>query len=291
MFHVEQEKDLGLNNQYKGLVIKDFLVSGEEFSLSKNEEHGFLQTYPQPDFDDLSKYYESDAYISHTDSTKGLMAFLYQQVKGYSLRKKVSIIKKLNSGTGSLLDIGAGTGDFLKSAQKKGWKISGVEPSEKARGIATEKKISLKESIDAVKGQKFDVVTLWHVLEHLPNLEAYIQKIESMVADGGTLIIAVPNFNSEDAIHYQDFWAAYDVPRHLWHFSQNSMRSIFSSEFKLVKTLPMLFDAFYVSLLSEKYKTGNGFSLRAFWVGLRSNLAAMKSSEYSSLIYCFKKAE
>lgn len=291
MFHVEQEKDLGLNNQDKGLVIKDFLVSGEEFSLSKNEEHGFLQTYPQPDVDDLSKYYESDAYISHTDSKKGLMAFLYQQVKGYALRKKVSIIKKLNSGTGSLLDIGAGTGDFLKSAQKKGWKISGVEPSEKAREIASEKKIILKESIDAVNGQKFDVVTLWHVLEHLPDLEANIQKIESMVADGGTLIIAVPNFNSRDAIHYQNFWAAYDVPRHLWHFSQNSMRSIFSSDFKLVKTMPMLFDAFYVSLLSEKYKTGNGFSLRAFWVGLRSNLAAMKSTEYSSLIYCFQKTE
>jgi len=291
MFHVEQQINLGLNNQYKGLVIKDFLVTGEEFSLVKNEDHSFLQTYPQPDPKELSKYYESDAYISHTDSKKGVMAFLYQQVKGYSLRKKVSIIKTLNSGTGSLLDIGAGTGDFLKSAQKKGWTISGIEPSEKAREIANEKKISLNETIDEVKGQKFNVVTLWHVLEHLPNLGDYIQKIESLVVDGGTLIIAVPNFNSHDAIHYQNFWAAYDVPRHLWHFSQNSIRSIFSSEMKLVKTKPMLFDAFYVSLLSEKYKTGNGFSLRAFWVGLRSNLAAMKSTEYSSLIYCFKKTK
>jgi 2-polyprenyl-3-methyl-5-hydroxy-6-metoxy-1,4-benzoquinol methylase len=282
---------VGTNNQHKHLKVKDFLVSGEEFSLLQNENHGFLQTHPQPKADELSSYYESDAYISHTDSKKGLLAFLYQQVKRYSINKKLGLIKKLNAGTGNLLDVGAGTGDFLKAAQDKGWKISGVEPSDKAREIAGEKNIQLSESIDKVLGQKFDVVTLWHVLEHLPNLETSIQKIESLVADGGTLIIAVPNFNSRDAIHYQNFWAAYDVPRHLWHFSQTSMRSVFSSELKLVKTKPMIFDAFYVSLLSEKYKTGKGFSLRAFWIGFRSNLAAMKSTEYSSLIYCFKKAK
>ena len=282
---------MGTNNQHKHLKVKDFLVSGEEFSLLQNENHGFLQTHPQPKADELSSYYESDAYISHTDSKKGLLAFLYQQVKRYSINKKLGLIKKLNAGTGNLLDVGAGTGDFLKAAQDKGWKISGVEPSDKAREIAGEKNIQLSESIDKVLGQKFDVVTLWHVLEHLPNLETSIQKIESLVADGGTLIIAVPNFNSRDAIHYQNFWAAYDVPRHLWHFSQTSIQSIFSSELKLVKTKPMIFDAFYVSLLSEKYKTGKSFSLRAFWIGFRSNLAAMKSTEYSSLIYCFKKAK
>ena len=280
-----------MNKQHKDLKIKDFLVSGEQFSLVKNEEHGFLQTFPQPEVEELSKYYESEAYISHTDSKKGLLDFLYQRVKRYSINKKVSLINKLNVGSGSLLDVGAGTGDFLKVAQDKGWKISGIEPSEKAREIAKEKNIQLKESIEEFVDEKFDVVTLWHVLEHLPNLDASIQKIESLIADGGVLIIAVPNFNSYDAIRYQNFWAAYDVPRHLWHFSQNSIRSIFSSELKLVKTKPMLFDAFYVSLLSEKYKTGNNFSLRAFWVGFRSNLAAMKSGEFSSLIYCFKKTK
>ncbi|MEM7085923.1 MAG: class I SAM-dependent methyltransferase [Bacteroidota bacterium] len=280
-----------MNKHHKHLKIKDFLVSGEEFSLIQNEEHGFLQTHPQPQVETLSKYYESEAYISHTDAKKGLMAFLYQRVKGYSLNKKRSLIRKLNNGKGSLLDIGAGTGEFLKVAQKGGWNISGIEPNEKARAIARNKNINLKASIEDVLGEKFDVVTLWHVLEHLPDLEASIRKIESLIVDGGILIIAVPNFNSHDAIHYQNFWAAYDVPRHLWHFSQNSIRSIFSSELQLVKTKPMLFDAFYVSLLSEKYKTGNDFSLRAFWRGFRSNLAAMRSTEFSSLIYCFKKTK
>ena len=283
---------MGTNNQHKHLKVKDFLVSGEEFSLLQNENHGFLQTHPQPKADELSSYYESDAYISHTDSKKGLLAFLYQQVKRYSINKKLGLIKKLNAGTGNLLDVGAGTGDFLKAAQDKGWKISGVEPSDKAREIAGEKNIQLSESIDKVLGQKFDVVTLWHVLEHLPNLETSIQKIESLVADGGTLIIAVPNFNSRDAIHYQNFWAAYDVPRHLWHFSQNGIKRLFKNhDLDLVNTKPMLFDAFYVSLLSEKYKKGFMNPFIAFWIGLRSNLKAKRSGEYSSMIYVFKKAK
>lgn len=286
---MEQQQKLNTNHRHNNLIIKDFLVSGEEFSLVPNEKHGFLQTHPQPQTDELSKYYESDAYISHTDSKKGLLNFLYQWVKRYSINKKVSLINSLNQGSGSLLDVGAGTGDFLKAAQIKGWTISGVEPNEKAREIANDKNVQLIESMDDVLNGKFDVVTLWHVLEHLPNLESSIRKIESLVAEGGTLIIAVPNFNSRDAKHYKNFWAAYDVPRHLWHFSQSSIRSLFSSELKLVKTKPMIFDAFYVSLLSEKYKTGNKFSLSAFWTGLRSNLAAMKTTEYSSLIYCFKK--
>ncbi len=278
------------NQQHNKLKIKDFLVSGEEFSLVKNQEHGFLETHPQPQINELSKYYESDAYISHTDSKKGLLEFLYQNVKSYSINKKVGLIKSLNEGTGRLLDVGAGTGDFLKAAQKRGWTISGVEPNEKAREIANEKNLQLEESMADVLNEKFDVVTLWHVLEHLPNLESSIQNIESLVANGGTLIIAVPNFNSHDAKHYQNFWAAYDVPRHLWHFSQTSMRKLFSSALKLKSTRPMIFDSYYVSLLSEKYKTGKSFSVKAIFIGLRSNIAAWNTKEYSSLIYCFKKS-
>ncbi len=273
------------------ISIKDFLVSGEEFSLKLNQDFGFLETIPRPKLEDLAKYYESEDYISHTDSKKGVLAFLYQTVKKYSLNKKVALIEKRNSGKGSLLDIGAGTGEFLKVAENKGWDISGVEPNSKARSSAKTKGVSLLESMDAVAGKQFDVVTLWHVLEHLPDLEKTVAKIESLIKVGGTLIIAVPNHNSYDANYYKNFWAAYDVPRHLWHFSQSSMRKLFSKKMKLEKTKPMIFDSFYVSLLSEKYKNGNAFSIRAFLIGLRSNVLAMSSKEYSSLIYCFKKTE
>jgi SAM-dependent methyltransferase len=276
--------------QHIPVKVKDFLVSDEEFSLVPNAQYGFLETHPQPRPEALSNYYESEEYISHTDSTKGLLAFLYQRVKGYSLRKKVRLIESMNSAKkGSLLDIGAGTGEFLKVAREKGWDITGVEPSEKARNFASSKNIELCESMDELNGKKFDAVTLWHVLEHVPDLKNTIQKIESLVKKDGSLVIAVPNFNSFDAKYYKEFWAAYDVPRHLWHFSQDSMNRIFSSELKLEKTKPLIFDSFYVSLLSEKYKTGNKFSPKAIVVGLKSNLLAWRSREYSSLIYCFKK--
>lgn len=273
------------------IITKDFLVSGEEFSLVQNKEYGFLETVPQPEEVDLSKYYESEEYISHTDSKKGLLPFLYQSVKKYSLAKKVSLISKLNEGKGSLLDIGAGTGEFLKIAKDKGWSVQGVEVNKKAREFASNKEVVLYENLDTVLGSQFDVVSLWHVLEHLPNLKDTVTKIESLVKPGGTLFIAVPNFNSLDAKHYKEFWAAYDVPRHLWHFSMESMRKVISDEFNLIHVRAMPFDAFYVSLLSEKYKTGNKFSLRAFWIGLRSNMSANRTKEYSSLLYCFKKGK
>lgn len=270
---------------------KDFLVSGEEFSLVLNQEYGFLETRPQPERKDIAKYYQSEEYISHTDSKKGAIAFLYQKVRSYSLVQKVKLISKLNSGKGTLLDIGAGTGEFLRVAQKKGWVVSGVEPNEGAREFAQDKNIPLDESIAVPEGKTFDVVTLWHVLEHMPDLQNTIHKTQQLVKEGGTLIIAVPNFNSFDAKYYKNYWAAFDVPRHLWHFSRDAMSKIFSSELELVKTKPMIFDSFYVSLLSEKYRSGNSFSIKAFFIGLLSNLKAWKNKEYSSLIYCYKKTK
>lgn len=290
MFHVEHPKrfvdKFEKHSEYR---IKDFLVSGEEFSLIPNEKFGFLETYPRPGSEDLPSYYESKSYISHTDTKNGLLPFLYQTVKKYSLKKKARLIKKLNSGVGDLLDIGAGTGDFLMSASVRGWNVSGVEPSEAARKVAMDKGLLLRPSIDELEGQYFDVITLWHVLEHIPDLEESLQKIQSLLKPNGVLIVAVPNLNSWDANYYKSYWAAFDVPRHLWHFSKTSLMKLITPKLRLVKIKPMVFDSFYVSLLSEKHKTGTSFSLKAFWIGLRSNWSARSTGEYSSLIYCFKK--
>ncbi len=275
------------NNIY--LSTKDFLVSGKSFDLTYDEEREILVTTPQPALKDLPKYYESESYISHTDEAKGFMDFLYQTVKKYALALKLRLIRSLNKESTSVLDIGAGTGEFLNLAKDNGWRVQGVEPNEKARNSATQKGLDVQESIDRLEGRNFDVVTLWHVLEHLPDLENTITKIEAFVKPGGVLLIAVPNFRSFDAKHYKEYWAAYDVPRHLWHFSKNSMKILFSSKMKLVKIKPMVFDSFYVSLLSEKHKNGNSFSIKAIFVGLWSNIAALKSGESSSHIYCFRK--
>jgi 2-polyprenyl-3-methyl-5-hydroxy-6-metoxy-1,4-benzoquinol methylase len=271
------------------ITTKDYLVSGETFDLVLNSDKDILITSPSPQTEDLAKYYESDSYISHTDSQKGAIAFLYQKVKKHALKKKLQLVGQLQKEKGCLLDIGTGTGEFIYEAKKNGWKISGIEPNDGARNLAKKKGVHLENSIDAFVGQKFDVITLWHVLEHLPDLDSTLEKIESLLNENGTVLIAVPNYNSYDAKFYNIYWAAFDVPRHLWHFSQSFMKTLFSPKLKLVKTKPMLFDSFYVSLLSEKYKSGATFSLKAFFIGLWSNILAWRSSEYSSLIYCYKK--
>lgn len=278
-----------LGNSKTYITTKDFLVSGESFDLLYDENLELLKTNPVPSFEKLPSYYESQDYISHTDEQKGLMQSLYAIVKKWSLKNKVKLIQKRNGGVGTLLDIGAGTGDFLIEAKNQGWKVFGFEPNFNARRKAKEKGVELKEEIQYYSNTQFDVITLWHVLEHIPNLFETIEQLSKMVKPGGSLIVAVPNFKSYDAKHYGNFWAAYDVPRHLWHFSQTSMKKIFQDHFELEEIKPMYFDSFYVSLLSEKYKTKNSFSLKAFWIGWKSNWRARKNLEYSSLIYCYKR--
>ena len=272
------------------LEVKDFLVTGETFHLMRDPELDMLYTFPQPDSDVLPQYYESEDYISHTDSGKGILASLYQFVKRYSIMKKVRLINRINSGSGSLADIGAGTSAFLEAAKKNGWEVSGAEPSAKAREVSKRRGIDLEESISGLAGKQFDVVTLWHVLEHLPDLENKIHAISELVKPGGHLLIAVPNFKSYDAGYYKEHWAAFDAPRHLWHFSRSSIKKLFEKSFSFVRYKPMIFDSFYVSLLSEKYKTGNSFSILAIVIGLWSNMRGWSTKEYSSHIYQFKKA-
>jgi SAM-dependent methyltransferase len=280
-----------LNTQDSTVYIstKDYFKSREDFDLVLHPRCGFLITTPQPPSEDLASYYESEDYISHSSTQKGLVPFLYGLVQHWSLKNKKSLVSKLSKQKGRLLDIGAGTGAFCETIKQNGWDVSGVEPNKKARTIAAQRQLSLLENIDDFQDQKFDVITLWHVLEHLPDLEKTIIKIEKLLSPKGFLIVAVPNYKSFDAKYYKQFWAAYDTPRHLWHFSQKSMTCLFSKNITLFKTKPMIFDSFYVSLISEKYKTGNAFSLKALFIGFWSNICAIQSKEYSSLIYCFEK--
>ncbi|QCX01880.1 class I SAM-dependent methyltransferase [Aggregatimonas sangjinii] len=271
------------------LKTKDHSVSGEHFELLFDADLELLVTHPQPK--DLGKYYESESYISHTDSSTSLIDKIYQIVKRYSLSKKGRLISQYAKNEKTLLDFGAGTGDFLLTAKNENWTVTGVEPHIGARAKSSEKGIALLEDISEIKSGKFEVITLWHVLEHLPDLNKQIEALVGKLEQEGTLIIAVPNFKSHDARHYKNFWAAYDVPRHLWHFSKKAIEKLFEPhDMKIIAVRPMLFDAFYVSLLSEKYKTGRQNYLKAFYRGLFSNMKAMRSKEHSSLIYILQKA-
>lgn len=271
------------------LKTKDYSVTGEEFELFYDDDSNMLITKPQPT--NLDKYYQSDSYISHTDANKTVFDKIYQFIKKLSLRRKLRMIRAYVKEEKSLLDVGAGTGDFLFLAAKSGWVVSGVEPNWLARGKAGEKSIDLSPDLDSLEKRKYKVITLWHVLEHLPGLEKQILKMISLLEEDGAIIVAVPNFKSHDAKYYKEFWAAYDVPRHLWHFSRTAIDELFKKYgMEVVETRPLLFDSFYVSLLSEKYKESKFRILRAVFRGLYSNITALSTKEYSSLIYIIKKA-
>ena len=268
--------------------VKDHSVTQEVFELHHNEEYDLLITFPKPSIEKLPSYYESEDYISHTDNKRSLLEKGYQLVKKISIKNKIKLITSL-SDKGKILDIGCGTGDFLLAANKAGWQTIGFEPNNKAKKISKQKGIEITEETKILENYSFDVITMWHVLEHVPDLEEYILELKRLLKPKGTIIIAVPNFKSFDAEFYGRYWAAYDVPRHIWHFSKTSISKIFlEKKLQVVNVLPMKFDSFYVSLLSERYRTGKSNLVRAFFVGLKSNLNAKKTKEYSSHIYIIK---
>ena len=268
----------------KIMSVKDHLVSYQMFDLYHDESWDMLLTRPVPE--DLSKYYKSTNYKPHHHRNTSLTDRFYNWVRNRNYAYKYRLMKRHCPKMQSVLDYGTATGEFLEYLSKKNLKIAGVEPDEAARNIAN--KITgnkVKASIDEIV-KKFDVITLWHVLEHVKDLDSLIEQIKKQLNKKGILVIAVPNFKSYDARHYGEYWAAYDVPRHLWHFSPLAIRKLFDKyQMTVITQKPLYFDSFYVSLLSEWYKTGKKNPVKAFFTGLKSNWLARKTGNYSSLIY------
>lgn len=302
MFHVEhthmeelKECPVCAGKVFEPFIIcKDFTVSGEKYSIVKCTSCGFLFTNPRPGAMEIGKYYESEEYISHSNSKEGFLNKIYQFVRKKAIADKIKLIQGENKGLEKkILDIGCGTGEFLQACKENGWKSRGVEPNEKARTFAqiTYGLNILDETQLKALQDTFSIITMWHVLEHVHELQERVMQLNKLLKTGGTAIIAVPNPTSADALNYKEFWAAYDVPRHLYHFSPSSIKNLFSRHgFSHVKSLPMKYDSFYVSMLSEKYRHGTNNLTGAFFNGLKSNLKAGANPEkYSSVIYIFKK--
>lgn len=279
------------------LELKDYAVSKEEFIICKCTKCKTLFTNPRPTFTHIGKYYDFPEYLSHNDSSSNLTALLYQTIRKIAVKKKVALIQNIVQNKGRLLDYGCGTGDFLNQAQVEGWEVVGCEPNEKARTIATSK-ISQKVFAslnDLEANQQFDVITLFHVLEHIHNLRRTVKKLIKSLKSNGYIIIAIPNHESFDAKIYGNQWAGWDVPRHLYHFNLEAMKffqEVFDLELVDIKKMP--FDSYYVSLLSESYQNPERFKLlnywNALWSGLKSNHSAKgKTANYSSNIYIYKR--
>jgi len=271
----------------------DFFLTQEEYSIVICNNCRMKYLNPRPDAREIGKYYESPDYVSHDAGQKNRLNFLYKLARNISIKKKYKLVKYY-ARRKRLLDIGCGTGEFIFFCKQKGFRVTGIEPGEKPRAFAqTAYNLDVHEEdyFENMTTQEFDVITLWHVLEHVHQLNERINKILEILNSDGSLIIAVPNCDSWDAGHYGKYWAAYDLPRHLYHFSQETMQILADKHgLKIEKVIPMKLDAYYISLLSEKYEKGKQNYFRAVMNGIRSNNSARRNNKnYSSLIYVMKK--
>lgn len=278
------------------LTCKDHLVSGESFQLQLDDNLDLLITSPKPSDANLASYYKSKDYTPHKNKRQNLLQILYAYVQQYMFNKKFNWIEQLKLYPGKVLDIGAGSGDFIIRASSSFKEAYAVEPH-----VPAQNEISMNSTVktfsslgelyeDRSLHGSFDLITLWHALEHMPNLDETIFQLSQLIHEDGKIMIAVPNYKSHDAQHYKSNWAAYDVPRHLWHFSQTAIRRLFFFQrLEIVKTIPLLFDAYYVSWLSELHAKSFPALVKGFYRGFISNLKAKKTGEYSSLVYVFQK--
>jgi 2-polyprenyl-3-methyl-5-hydroxy-6-metoxy-1,4-benzoquinol methylase len=283
------------NNIQHQLSAKDYTVSQNIFSIWHCNACTARFTQDVPDQQAIGGYYASENYISHSDTKKGIINSLYHLVRKRTLgAKRRLVINETGITKGAILDIGCGTGAFLNTMKEADWNITGLEPDTVARTKAAELyNIQPQEpgKLFELTPASFNAITMWHVLEHVHELHAYIKQIEKLLAPGGKAFIAVPNYTSKDADIYAANWAAYDVPRHLYHFSPQSMETLLAQHgLKLTAVKPMWFDSFYVSMLSEQYKNGKGNIVKAVFNGFISNLKAWGNTrKCSSVIYVISK--
>lgn len=295
MFHV---KHITFITKYRQQVlpylsimkIKDHFLSQETFEIKETEITGVFKTTPLPS--NISKYYESENYISHHQDSGSLKENIYKFLQSFNLKyKKTILLDRIKKGS-KVLDYGCGAGEFVKFIEND-FETFGYEPNFEAKKAAINKtkKSKIISDLSSIENQSLDAITLWHVFEHIENQSEILVQFYSKLKPKGLLIIAVPNPTSYDAKHYKEFWAAYDVPRHVYHFSKNGMQNLISQnpDWNLRKIKPLLLDSYYIAMLSEKYKKSSLFWLKAIFHGTISNVKAILNNEYSSLIYIIEK--
>ncbi|MBN2862067.1 MAG: class I SAM-dependent methyltransferase, partial [Bacteroidales bacterium] len=277
------------------LPLKDHFLSRETFTLFRCTECEFIFTQDHPDEKEAGIYYESDDYLSHNDKETGILNSLYRSSRNIMLNKKWKMVKRSSGlAKGNLLDIGSGSGHFAAFMKKKGWAVKGIEINDRVREVSVSRfglEIHTPDQMKVMSSGGFDCITLWHVLEHLQEPLRYAEEIRRLLRPGGVCIVALPNCDSYDARYYGEFWAAWDVPRHLWHFNPHTFRNFAAkSGFKLHKIRSLPFDVFYISSLSEKYKACRSYfvsgMIKALWFSILTLFARERSS---SLVYILKK--
>lgn len=277
------------------LTVKDHSVSGQSFRIAECADCSLRFTQDVPDAVSISPYYKAEEYISHTNTSKGLINRIYKFVRNRTMIRKRRLVQSSTGlQKGSILDLGSGVGSFVNEMSQHGWTVTGLEPDADARKVAKELyRLDLGDTNEFYRlhSASFDAITMWHVLEHVHDLSIYIHQLRNILKDNGRLLVAVPNYTSFDAKAYGEYWAAYDVPRHLYHFSPRSVQVLMEKHgLRVIGYKPMWYDSFYISLLSSRYKRSKTNWLTAFMIGIRSNLKALHDvRKCSSVIYIVSK--
>lgn len=274
------------------LETRDFFLTKEKFKIVQCQHCGHFFTNPIPELSKLPQYYESPEYFSHASENKSITGEIYKLIRDRNIKNKFQLVNSFKNGN-SILDIGQGTGELLHYFKRKGWAVKGIEPNEKARNFAKQHyniEVFDETFLDKWGQKEFDVITLWHVLEHVYDLENRMTQIQNLLKKDGYLFIAVPNIDSPDSMKYKEMWAGLDVPRHLSHFTKSSIKYLLNKhDFEIVDMYPMRFDAYYVSLLSEKYLNNKWAYFSAMLNGFQSNQKAKKTNNFSSMIFVAKQ--
>lgn len=283
------------SNIEKRFSCKDHFATGEFFDIYKCSDCSFVFTQDVPDEKEIGRYYDTPSYVSHSNTDKGIINKLYHIVRRIMLRRKAGLVKRLTMlRNGRLLDYGAGIGYFAHAMKEADWDVTAIDKSPQARQSAKQNlgiNIEPEEYLSTIEDGTFDVITMWHVMEHIQEIHDFWDTLYRILDESGILIIAVPNCSSYDAETYRENWAAYDTPRHLWHFTPSTIMEFGRRhKFILERQETMPFDGFYISMLSERYKGARCATLRGLWNGFLGWIASFdKTSASSSIIYVFRK--
>jgi len=253
-------------------------------------ECGFKFLSPRPKFSGITYYYENDDYDPHRLENKSIFHTVYGWVQKIALRWKFKHISKFIR-SGNLLDIGGGGGRFCSYFKSKGWRVSLQDNSSKARFLAQEADIETYTLLSEIQSQQFDLITMWHSLEHIHAIDALFQNVNRLTSDDGFLVVAVPNINAPERKFLGKDWAPWDAPRHLYHFNYAQLSKLLRKYgWKIEFSMPMIQDTPYNILLSLNIKS----PLELIWGGfvllyslIKITIGGVNSS--SSLMVICKK--
>jgi len=276
-----------------------------QFRLVRCLGCGLIYLSPRPPEEETESFYQADGYdpFITLSKPKSTVEKLYSVSRRFTLRWKAKLVHKLVNKGGSILDLGCSTGEFLLCLRED-YKVEGIEPEARAARFAREHfglnahTGTLDTTIAGLEQAPYDLITMWHVLEHIPNPVSAITQLKTLLKPGGSILFALPNIGSADAGFYGEQWVALDTPRHLWHFTPASLDKLMAKcGFKRVQSGMLPLDTFYNCLMSEQLVIKQKGKIQLILTPIRlplfvtlSIIKGLFTGKHSGLFYIYRIA-